>query len=224
MKKILIILGCLVFTGCNVEYNVMIDDNLKVVEEAIVMGDDELYESSYRTSRNKVLEGFLDIYGMELEQNSYQYELIKGENPYVKINRQYNNIGDYIDSSKLFNDYFDKIDYKVDNNIIKIETIGFHHNITDDPERFYVDNLDIAIKLPFKVINHNASNVDEKSNTYYFTLKSQTEDFKLLLEFDSSKKFSYNDGVFIKILIIIGVIVLTWVIIYYLGRQKKYKV
>lgn len=224
MKRILALLGCLILTGCSVEYNIKIDDDLKVVESTVVEGDEELYESSYRTSRNKVLEEFLDIYGGTLEQNNYQYELVKGENPYIKINRKYNNIGDYIDGSKLFNGYFDKIDYKVDNKIIKIETIGFNYSITDDPERFYIDDLDIAIQLPYVVINHNASTVDKKNNIYHYIMNDKMEDFKILLEFDSSRKFNPNGNIFIKILISIGIIVLTWIIVYYLNKQKRYKV
>ena len=224
MKKIWILLGCLVLTGCNVKYNVKIDDNLKVSESAFIEGDDELYQASYRTSRNRVLEGFLDIYGATLEQNNYTYELIKGENPHVEIKRQYSDINDYLNNSKLFNNYFDKIDYKKNGNLVKIETIGFHHNITDDPERFYVHNMDIAVNIPFIVTNHNASEVDEDTNTYHFVMKENMEDFKILLEFDSSRKFNPYMKVIIKILIALGIAVLTWIVVFYLNRQKKYKV
>lgn len=221
MKKILILLVCLLLTGCNVNYNVNITDELKITEEAIIRGDEELYSAYFRTSRNKVLNEFLDIYGDTLRENNYEYNLIKGENPYVNLKHSYNNINEYLNSSKLFNGYFDRIDYKVDGNKIKIETIGFHYNIADDPERFYVNNVDIAINLPFKVINHNATMVDENTNTYYYNLSSKTENFKIMLEFDSSTKFNPNMKTIIKILILIGVIILTWFLVYYSNRRKK---
>ena len=221
MKKILILLVCLLLTGCNVTYNVNITDELKITEEAIIRGDEELYSAYFRTSRNKVLNEFLDIYGDTLRENNYEYNLIKGENPYVNLKHSYNNINEYLNSSKLFNGYFDRIDYKVDGNKIKIETIGFHYNIADDPERFYVNNVDIAINLPFKVINHNATMVDENTNTYYYNLSSKAENFKIMLEFDSSTKFNPNMKTIIKILILIGVIILTWFLVYYSNRRKK---
>ncbi len=222
MKKIGILLVCLVLTGCNVKYNIKIDDDLKVSESAFIEGDSELYQASYKTSRNKILQGFLDIYGETLGQFDYTYELVKGENPHVEIKRQYNNISDYLDGSKLFNNYFDKIDYKKDGNIVKIETIGYNQNITDDPERFYVHYLDIVVNLPYKVTNHNASIVDEETNTYHFIMQGDMEDFKVLLEFDASRKFNPHMKIIIKILTALGIIALTWIIVFYLNRQKKY--
>ena len=109
----------------------------------------------------------------------------------------------------------------MNNHNVKIETIGFHHSVTDDPERFYIDNLDIVINLPYKVINHNASEVDEKTNTYHFIMTSKMEDFKVLLEFDSSRKFNPYGSLIIKVLISIGIIIMTWIIVYYLNSKKK---
>ena len=221
MKKVLIILSCLILTGCNVKYNVLIDDGLKVSENIMVEGDEELYDTYYKTSRNKVLKNFLDMYNSDLEQNGYSYELVKGEYPHIKINKDYNNIGDYLDNSKMFNGYFDKINYNKDGNIIKIETQGFNPNISDDPGRFYVSDLDIAIKCFYKVTNHNASEVDEKTNTYHFILKSDTEDFKILLEFDSSRKFNPYLKTILTIFVSLLIIVLVWIIVYFLNRKKK---
>ncbi len=221
MKKFLLILICLIMTGCNVKYNVNIDEGLKVSENIIVEGDDELYDTYYKTSRNKVLKNFLDMYNNDLEQNGYKYELVKGEYPYIKINKNYNNVLEYLDNSKMFNGYFDKINYNENGNIIKIETEGFNPNISDDPERFYVHNVDIAIKCSYKVLNHNASRVDEKTNTYHYILENGTEDFKILLEFDSSRKFNPYLKTIITIIISLLIIVLVWIIIYFLNRKKK---
>ena len=63
--------------------------------------------------------------------------------------------------------------------------------------------------------------VDENTNTYYYNLSSKTENFKIMLEFDSSTKFNPNMKTMIKILILIGVIILTWFLVYYSNRRKK---
>ena len=86
MKKILILLSCILLTGCNVRYNVNIKEDLKVSESVTVEGDEELYDTYYKTSRNKTLKGFLDMYNSDLEQNGYDYELVKGEYPLQERN------------------------------------------------------------------------------------------------------------------------------------------
>ena len=221
MKKLLIILGCLMLTGCNVKYNVKIEEDLKVNENVTVEGTEELYNTYYKTSRNKTLKTFLDMYSVNLEENNYKYELIKGEYPYVKISKNYNNIEEYLNNSKLFNGYFDKIDYNKSGNIIKIETVGFNQIISDDPDRFYVNNLDIAINCPYKVLNHNASEVDEKTNTFHYILDNNTEEFKILLEFDSSRKFNPYLKTLIIIFLSIISIIIVWILVYLLSRKKK---
>lgn len=224
MKKILILFCILLLTGCTANYNVDIDENLRVLESTKIVGSEELYSAYYKTSRNKVLKGLLEIYSTDLEKNNYEYHLVKGENPYINLKKSYDNISNYLNNSLLFNDYFDKIDYNKNGNIIKIETIGFNPNVLDDPERFYVNNLDIAIKCAYKVVNHNANKVDERTNTYHFIMDENTDDFKILFEFDSSRKFNPYLKMINVIIIIILLIILSWVIIYITNKRKKNKV
>ncbi len=112
MKKLLILISCLFITGCNVEYKINIDEDLKVIESVQIAGGDELYKTYYKTSKNKVLSSLLDLYKDILNQNNYEYNLVKGIEPHVGLERKYANIGDYIDNTKLLNDYFEKIKYE----------------------------------------------------------------------------------------------------------------
>ena len=72
---------------------------------------------------------------------------------------------EYLQNGKLFNDYFDEINYHKDGDIVKITTNGFNPVDDDVPERFYIDNLEIAITSSYKVINHNATRISKDTNT-----------------------------------------------------------
>ncbi len=221
MKKIVILVSLLVLlTGCSVNYHVEIKDDLKVMETAFLEGNDELYNSHYRTTKVKVLEELLDIYDNELKENNYQTEVVKNENPYVKIEREYQDIQEYLNNSKLFNNYFDKINYTKEGKIVKIETEGFNPNEEENPDRFYVENLDIAIKSAYKVVDSNATEIDKKTNTYHFIMKADDEDFKIMLELDTSSKFIANFDIYI---ILFGILILTigaWIFVF-VNKKKN---
>ena len=221
MKKV-VILGCLVFllTGCTVNYNIEIKDNLKIKEEALIYGDEELYNSRYRTTRAKVLKEMLNIYIKDLNNKNYQAKVIE-EIPYVNLNKEYNNMEEYINNSLLFNDYFDKINYTTNGKIVKIETEGFNPNEEENPGRFFVDNLDISVKCAYNVIKSNATKVD-KTNTYHFIINSNTEDFKILLEYDTGSRFIANLDIYILIGVILVATAGSWFLVYRLNKKKQY--
>lgn len=220
MKKILfLIIALLLITGCSVNYNLTINEDLTILEEASLTGTDDFFANYYKTTKKNVIKDSLELYKDILKTNGYNYEFIENDTPYVKVNKKYNNIGSYTKESILFNNYFDEVKYTEDGNLKKIETVGFNENNPDDPNRFYVRKLSISITCPYKVKNHNARNVNKKTNTYYYELNSNSS--KILLEFDSSKKFNPNSDTILIIIICILVIIGAWVTIYILNKKKN---
>ena len=137
MKKIgLLVISLLLITGCSVQYNLKINEDLTIVEEASLTGTEEFFANYYKTTKKNVIKDSLELYQDILKENNYSYELIDSSTPYVKVNKKYNNIMDYTKNSILFNDYFDEVKYTENGNIKKIETVGFNENNPDDPNRF----------------------------------------------------------------------------------------
>jgi hypothetical protein len=220
MKKIsLLIIFVLVITGCSVKYNIVINEDLSVSEEAKLTGTTEFFNNYYKTTKANVLKDNLNVYKDLLEENNYKYELIEGETPYIIVTNTYNKVSDYIDKSILFNDYFDEIKYTENGDIKRIETIGYNANNPDDPNRFNVKELEISIKCPFKVKEHNANRVDEKNNIYYYEL-SEEKDLKIIFEYDSSKKFNPNGRMIETIIMCVAVVVVAWIAII-INRKNK---
>lgn len=220
MKKIVIlIIALFLVTGCSVKYNVVINEDLSVEEEAKLAGTEDLYKIYYKTTKKHVLENLLNLQKDALDENNYHYELIEDNEPYVIVNKKYDSVKEYIDNSKLFNDYFDEIKYTEDKNIRKIETIGYNEDDVDNPERFVVEKLEIAITSSYVVKNHNAKDVNKTTNTYYYELDDENN--KILLEYDISKKFNPNGELMQKLVIAFIIIVVIWVTVVILTKKSK---
>ena len=220
MKKIVILAAVIILiTGCSVKYKLTINEDLSIIEEASLTGTDKFFENYYKSTKINVVNTLLDVYKDVLSENNYKYEVIEDKIPYVNVSRKYTNVNDYINNSKLFNGYFDEIKYTENGNIKRIETIGYNDNNSNDPERFDIKELKISIKCPYVVKNHNASDVNEETNTYFYEL-SKDNDYKIVLEFDASKKFNPNSEKIRLLIICFFILIGTWVAII-VNKQKN---
>lgn len=214
MKKIVILVVLCFLTGCTVNYNIEFLDDLTVQEKAIIGGNEELFVAKYKTTHENVLIEALSPYENDLKENGYQYHVNLDGSETVIIEKEYADIESYLKSSLLFNDYFDKINYSKDGDIIRIETEGFNSNNIEDPNRFYVKNLDIAIKSAYKITNSNASRIDEKTNTYHFMMNEQDEDFQIILEINTSSKFIANLDIYVIMIVFVGIVIASWIFVF----------
>ena len=219
MKKIVILLLLCLTTGCSVNYKVNINEDLTIIEEAEIKGNEAFYQPYYKTTKVNVLKELLEGYKETLIENNYDYELLENYNPSIKIKKQYNDINSYLNNSLLFNDYFEKINYTENNKNVKIETEGFNPNEEDNPDRFYVRDLDIAITCAYNVVNSNAVKIDKKTNTYHFQMDENTKEFKILLEFDTSSKFNPNIEIYVMILVGVLMVIASWIFVYKSKRK-----
>ena len=220
MKKIgLLIIFVLLLTGCSVKYNSVINEDLSVSEEAKLTGTTEFFSNYYKTTKANVLRDNLNVYKDILDENNYKYELIEEETPYIIVSNTYSKVSDYIDKSLLFNNYFDEIKYTENGDIKRIETIGYNANNPDDPNRFNVKKLEISFKCPFAVKEHNATSVDERNNIYYYELTPEN-DYKIIFEYDISKKYNPNKRMIETIIMCVAVVIVTWIAIIINKKNK----
>lgn len=219
-KKVFLLLILFLLTGCSCRYDVSINNDQTVNEEVIIYGTNRLYNTYYKTNKVDVLKENLENYIEDLEENNYEYYLKEDTEPYIVIKKKYSNMEDYLNNSHFFNDYFDEISYNEDGNIAKIETIGFNPNEEDNPDRFYVEDLQIDIKSWFEVLNCNTEDIDNKTNTYHFELKENDDNFKIFLNYDLTKKYNPHKKNMKFIIGGIVAIIITWVILYFVNRKK----
>ena len=220
MKKVLILIIFLfLLTGCSVKYNLVINEDLSITEEAKLTGTNDFFADYYKTTKTNVIKSYLDIYDEVLKENNYDYELVKDTIPYADVKRKYNNVSDYTKKSIFIKDYFEEVKYSEDGNIKKIETSGYiKGNKETQEDRFYLSELSISINCPYKVTKHNAKNVDKKTNTYYYEL---SDGDKIVFEYDTSSKFNPNADLIRTIIICVLVIIGLWTIIIVLSKKNK---
>ena len=222
MKRIIILITFVfLLTGCAVKYNIVINEDLTIIEEAKMTGTNAFFDNYYKTTRKNVLKSFIEIYQEILDDNHYTYELKEEEYPYVLATKQYDNFDSFAKSSILFNGYFDEVKYTENGDIKRIETVGFNENDPDNPDRFNVSDLEISIKCHYKVTNHSANKVDSSTNTYYYELNEDHN--KIMLEYDSSVKFNPNKSIIPTIIFCVVSIIAVWLIVVPLDKNSKKK-
>ena len=189
-KNIFLLLILFLLTGCTCNYNVSVNKDLTIDEEITIYGTSKLYSAYYKTNKVDVLKENLDHYVEELKENNYEYSLYEEDNPYIVIKKKYQNMEEYLNNSKFFNDYFDEISYNKDGNIVKLETVGFNPNEEDNPDRFYVENALINVKLGYEVVDTNMELIDELNNRKVYRVVQMNKKIFIVIIFRRMMRIS----------------------------------
>lgn len=225
MKKILALIIVIIFlTGCSVKYDLTINEDLTITEEVNMTGTDTFFSIYNKTSKLNVVKMMLSENMQSLlEESGYQYSIVEERKPYVLVGKTFDNVDDYCENNLFFEQFFEKINCEEDDNIIKITTEGFVPNDPENPERYDINDLTIAITSKYKVIDNNANHVDKNTNTYYWEITNDTLEFDLLLSFDKTVKFNPYINTYIMIFVSILIIALTWIVVWRLDKKEKEK-
>lgn len=182
LKLFVLLILCLFFTGCTVDYNIVIDNN-KNVKESIWFN---FKEEDLREIENKNVKEFLnssiDSYKDMRELNGYKFfsNDFLGK-VYIRLEKEYSGIENYQYSPFLRYTFLDVV--VVENN----NGISFTANGTNVGERLFNDELDVhgsptiseysfVVKLYNNVIDHNADNYNEKDNVLEWRFTSDVTD------------------------------------------------
>lgn len=175
IKKILTLVTFLIlFTGCDVEYNLVIDNKKRVIEDAIFLQDNENILKYSAT-----IDEF--IYNREQENflnSSYQYERVyESDKSGLNIKNSYNSLEDYV-NSKIYKRLFEDAQIISDKKFYSFTTFGdyYRNSVFSTPleatYRYNIDKITVNIKFYNVVDSHNADKVDEKNNVYTWYLES----------------------------------------------------
>ena len=94
--------------------------------------------------------------------------------------------------------------------------------IEDETDNGYpISNLMINIKVPYQVVDSNASEIDKKTNTYKWKITEASKEEELKITFDKTKIYVYNLYMYISIGILCLLVVVLILIIRYLVKKNK---
>lgn len=184
MKKIKIFIflcSILLLSGCSVEYNLTLNDDLTVSEKVVA------------TERTKRMEALTKQKGEQAV--NYLYNIFKRDdeditltsrdddyNTYATAITSYEDINDY--ASKFSSDVFDNVNVTKDGNIITFSTEQKELLSSDTNYSLLYDDITVNVTIPFEVTSNNADKVT--GNTYTWNIKKNT-DYKTI-------EFAYKEG------------------------------
>lgn len=242
MKKIIFIcLLCLIFCGCTVNYNIVIDDK-KNISEAIVINYSKSkligYDMSleeFAKNRNEAYKQILNEYGFKseynIENNILTFNLKRENSSLKKINEMY-------EFQKIYN----LISIIENEDGYTLKTDGDYNGIDlfkSDEEygsTFNLDNLVINIQFYNKIIKSNADSCDENTNTCTWKYDSKTTEKtievelsnEVLEQFVDKRNMENDDNINSNIVIIVIILslfiiiaIISWIVIIIYKRRNQ---
>lgn len=190
--KLFILIGMvLLCCSCTVDYNIEFKTD-HTISEKVVIKEDTNVLNKYEYSVSEIVESKLYSYQSEINRNNFSVKKeLNSDITKVTLISQNKNINNFTRMS-YFGKMFNGADIKETKNTYSFKTNGtyrqsglFYDELGIADEGF-VDKLNINITFENEVINSNADQVDEKTNTYTWILDRDTKDKSI--EFELSNK------------------------------------
>jgi len=234
MKKIILILSMLLLSGC-VTYDVSFDHNLKAKEDmTFVISEEEIFRGDILRTRREIddYSSYFSNY-FEIKRHGNLY--------YISSTVEPMNIDDFFKSSELFSQY---LNAKLEINDDSISISGnLHYNVFCGealealeallPHKEYCYGpVKINLHFQHRVLEHNADIVNERTNTYTWTvnLGDDERDFNITI---SDEKlwgiiirvfFANNYPIMIGIIVVMGLGIVGYKLFYkYKEKIRKNK-
>lgn len=199
--KFLIILLCLMLTGCRIDYNLKITDKNKFVEKTDIMAyfpngnsiSNEPGEEGYDIA--EVLRSDAREYLNTLSYSGYNLINIESTNyKGVRVSRTFDGAVSY-NYNMLVKNLYDEFSVDLSDDIVTISAKGLNREKVESRYEMMgmvLDNSSINIELPYKVLENNADEVDKNKNIYTWNIDKNTTEKDILLKYDSSNVYALN--------------------------------
>lgn len=215
--RIIIILVLLFCSGCSVDYDLKINNDLSVEESFVALETKEKLKTMQYNSLDEVIENNKRLTVVDTKKyfiNKYTEKDLMG----VKVNRNYDSISKYIEQLNNYDWFLNSSSYTVSQDVITIKSDILFEANEEYVNLLHMIDAKINIKVPFEVVSHNADSVDLDNNVYTWNIKNYLGEDELYISFDKTKKKSSKVG-----LIIIGAIslVVLLLVFYVLNKFKN---
>lgn len=225
MKKIFLLLFVLLFTGCDVVYNLDIDNNFLESSEFFMEESDNAAYNEFPKGVVQRIAGNLD----ELINKYYSENYSAMVNPlfsneYYKKEKLSDNKGIklYYDFTPENYKYSFLVDYCFENISIKKNKKDLILNLKNSSNCFFdiydrINSIRVNIKTDYEVIDNNA---DKVSNGVYSWFLSNSSDEKIYMKIKMPDDIKDNNSIFIWIMICFFVLFL-FISVYFIIRKKN---
>ncbi len=217
IKKIALLFILFIISGCSVNYNLTLNEDMTVSEKVVASEKTKRMEAYTRMKGDQAVSYLYNIYKLE----GINYSIItreKNDTTYSTVTTSYSDINEY--ASNFHSDVFKNVNVTKDGNNVYFEATQSELLSNSGNYNLLYDDITVYIKIPFKVIDSNADEVNKntyiwkikKSDTYKtikFSYKNQTKVDSLNVNINK-KTYNINYGIIILIstIVIIGLFIL----------------
>lgn len=233
MKKIILMISLvLLLTGCTAKYNIKINLNNTVEESSnINVSQTILKYDDMGDTPEEFVESFTKI--LNYRSGSYRYrtqEFIDEKTMGFSASKNYKDL-DLLATNSPFSTYlYDGMRVTKNGSKVVLESIGKFKTAAINCQWCNYPKLQdsyLAIQLPYKVVNSNATRVDTSKNIYYWNISYNQYPEKIYFEYDTMFLYSYNilDWLpflnYYTIFIIIAAIIILIIVLILKQKGKK---
>ena len=226
IKLLLVLFVVLFLSGCTVNYNLTINDDLSVNEKVEAQEITNRMKSNTGLDRKKSIYYLYDMFDRKDIKTKLTYKSDTGYTTGV-VTGSHNSLEDYSESFK--SDIVPEVKYTVKDNIVTLEFDQEEVLSSNTSTSPVYEEVVVNIIVPFKVTESNAS--ESYRNRYTWKIRKDEKVKKIKISFDKSdlkykKLFSIGDKTFsvryqyIAIGIILFVI-LSIVLVVYINNKKN---
>lgn len=196
-EVILLCIFSILLSGCNAEYNLVIDDNNKVNEKVkVTIPNDLLLEED--ESVGSVLDDSIDSYKHITKYKDYNFTKHVGKNnSYIIVSKDHKTLEEY-SKSPLLKNVFQNLNIVENENYTIFKTVGEYYydylygaesEGSGDPAETAMQNVEITIQLQNKLIECNADIKDEKNNVYTWKLEDNNKGKYIYIKYSHEKRY-----------------------------------
>ena len=134
--------------------------------------------------------------------------------------KSYSSLQDFSKNTIFKDQFYQNVTTTINESLVTFEAKDPVVYDEGNPDLYDVTKCSVTIKLPFKVIEHNADVYSLKNNTYTWNISNNNvKDIKLV--FDKDKIHVYNFMMYISIVILILIILILIFIVIKLKNKNK---
>lgn len=193
MKLLFLLLIPLMITGCSVDYNVLVDENKKVVETVKFIGVNEQISNNNESLDMYLNEQITTYKQIDLFSHYIFTKHVGKMASYVMMQKSYESLKEYSNST-VFRNIFEGAEVIKKEDYTSFNTTGkyYYNNLYGgegtEPD-FYINDLTIKIKFYNKVVDSNADKVDERNNTLEWDITPENIEKYIYFKVSNDKRY-----------------------------------
>ena len=167
IKKIILICTLFILTGCSVEYNLTINEDLSVKEKVIANENTNRMEAMTKSKGDNAVNYIYNMFKRDDKKVSISTKNTS-KNTYTTVVKTHKNIENY--SKDFKSDVFEKVNIIKEDNVVTFTANQTKPLGKNQSYSLIYDDITIRMYVPFKVIENNATSVS--GNTYIWKIKN----------------------------------------------------